>query len=43
MAEGRARRVAALTAELRRLSAKDRQLLRRAAALIKGLAHGGRE
>ena len=38
MAEGRARRVASLAAELRRVPAPDRRLLSRAAALIEGLA-----
>jgi DNA-binding MarR family transcriptional regulator len=40
MAEGRARRVAALTAELRRLTASDRRLLLRAAALMRGVSGG---
>ena len=38
MAEGRARRVAALTAALRTLPAKDRAVLRRAAALMQQLS-----
>jgi len=37
MAEGRARRVATLTAELRELSARDRDVLRRAVALLQRL------
>jgi DNA-binding MarR family transcriptional regulator len=41
MAEGRARRVAALTAELRRLSAQDRRLLTDAVALMQQLSRGG--
>ena len=41
MAEGRARRVAALTAELRRLSAQDRRLLTEAVALMHQLSRGG--
>ena len=38
MAEGRARRVASLAEELRQLSAKDRDVLRRAAALMQQFA-----
>jgi DNA-binding MarR family transcriptional regulator len=38
MAEGRARRVAALAAELRRLLPKDREVLRRAAMLMQQLS-----
>ncbi len=38
MAEGRARRVAALAAAIRKLPAADRDLLRRAAVLIEQLA-----
>jgi DNA-binding MarR family transcriptional regulator len=38
MAEGRARRVATLSAELRQLPARDRDVLRRAAALMQQLA-----
>jgi len=38
MAEGRARRVAALAAELRKLPAKDRDVLRRAASLMQQLS-----
>lgn len=38
MAEGRARRVATLAAELRELTAKDRQVLRRAAVLMQQLS-----
>jgi len=38
MAEGRARRVAALAAELRRLPVKDRTVLRRAATLLQQLS-----
>jgi len=41
MAEGRARRVAALTAELRRLPAQDRRLLTEAVALMQQLSRGG--
>jgi DNA-binding MarR family transcriptional regulator len=40
MAEGRARRVASLAAELRTVPTADRQLLARAAALIERLARG---
>lgn len=38
MAEGRARRVATLAAELRKLSAKDQAVLRQAASLIRQLS-----
>jgi DNA-binding MarR family transcriptional regulator len=38
MAEGRARRVAALAAELRMLPARDQEVLRRAASLIQQLS-----
>ena len=41
MAEGRARRVASLAADLRRVPAADRQVLARAATLIERLARGG--
>lgn len=40
MAEGRARRVSRLAAELRFVPAADRQVLSRAAALIEALARG---
>ena len=40
MAEGRARRVASLAAELRNVRPGDRQLLSRAAKLIEALARG---
>jgi DNA-binding MarR family transcriptional regulator len=40
MARGRARRVEALTAELRRLPAADRDILRRAADLMQRVARG---
>ena len=40
MARGRARRVEALTAELRKLPAADREILRRAAALIEQVSRG---
>lgn len=42
MAEGRARRVAALTAELRKLPAADQAVLRRAAALMQALSRSDR-
>jgi DNA-binding MarR family transcriptional regulator len=42
MAEGRARRVATLTGELRALPVNERDLLRRAVALMHQLARGGR-
>jgi len=38
MSEGRARRVATLAAELRKLPAKDREVLRRAASLMQQLS-----
>jgi DNA-binding MarR family transcriptional regulator len=40
LAEGRARRVAALTEAVRRLPASDRESLRRAAALMEEIARG---
>lgn len=40
MARGRARRVEALTAELRKLTAADRDILRRAADLMQQLSRG---
>jgi DNA-binding MarR family transcriptional regulator len=42
MAEGRARRVAVLTAAVRRLAADDREVLRRAATLMEQLARNDR-
>jgi DNA-binding MarR family transcriptional regulator len=42
MAEGRARRVAALAAELRELPASDRETLRHAAALMHQLSRKGK-
>ena len=41
MAEGRARRVATLAAELKKLPAADRDVLRRAAALMQQLSRPG--
>jgi DNA-binding MarR family transcriptional regulator len=41
MAEGRARRVATLTAELRKLPATDRDALRRAVAVLQQLSGAG--
>jgi DNA-binding MarR family transcriptional regulator len=43
MARGRARRVGALTAELRRLPAADREILRRAATLMQQVSRGAAE
>jgi hypothetical protein len=40
MARGRARRVEALTAELRKLPAADRDILRRAADLMQHVSRG---
>lgn len=42
MAEGRARRVAALAAELKELPQADREMLRRAASLMERLSRGSR-
>lgn len=42
MAEGRARRVATLAAELKKLPHADREVLRRAASLLEQLSRGGR-
>ena len=43
MARGRARRVAALAQELRKLTAEDRDVLQRAAALIQQISRRGPE